>query len=292
MILLTGASGTVGRRTARLLAHEGHAIRLLTRDPARLPEPTARAETVVGDFEEPATLRRALSGVRAALIVTNNPLRPAHDAELITAAARAGVQRLVKLSALGVTDSSADDLITRWQRETEDCVRTSGLEWTLLRPRAFMSNSLGWAPDIRAKGTVSAWPGDAPSACVDPYDIAAVAARALTEPGHASRAYALTGPESLTARQQTAILGTVLGRPLVFREQTREQTRQLLESRYPAPVAQALLEIAERRLLGNSGQVNPTVERLIGRPARSYADWADEHGLYFAPADRHRQDDA
>ncbi|MFP8960099.1 NAD(P)H-binding protein [Streptomyces nanhaiensis] len=281
MILLTGASGTVGRETARLLTADGHRVRLLTRDPARLPEPGPLAETAVGDFGDPGAVRAAMSGVRAVLVVTSDPLNPGHDAALVRAARQAGVRRLVKLSALAVTDPEADDLITRWQREAEETVRASGLEYTLLRPRAFMSNTLAWAADVRRSGTVRLWPADAPSACVDPLDVAAVAARALTGPGHAGRAYALTGPRPLTARQQVQVLARELGRPLTVEESSREELLRRLRGRFPEPLAEALAEMAARRLGGAGARVDPTVERLLGRPARSYRQWVREHSSSF-----------
>ncbi|GAA2427710.1 NAD(P)H-binding protein [Streptomyces macrosporus] len=277
MILVTGASGTVGGETARLLAEGGHRARLLLRDPARLPDPRPAAEVVVGDYDDPEALRAAMSGVRAALIVTADPSAPRHDAALVRAARQAGARRLVKLSALAVANPAADDLITRWQREAEETVRSSGLEYTLLRPRAFMSNTLGWAEEIRRTGTVRAWPVDAPSACVDPRDVAAVAVRALTEPGHAGCAYPLTGPRALTVRQQVAVLAHALGRPLAVEELSEGELRRRLARRWPEPLADALAEMAARRLDGGTARVDPTVEKLLGRPARDYSQWVSEH---------------
>ncbi|WP_055489761.1 NAD(P)H-binding protein [Streptomyces sp. TP-A0356] len=281
MILITGATGTVGRRTTRILLREGHRVRLLVRDASRLPEPGTTAEVAVGDFDDEASLSRAMTGVRAVLVVTGDPTRPEQDVHMVRAARRADVRHLVKLSALAVTDGQAQDLVTRWQRTAEDCVRASGLDWTLLRPRAFMTNTLSWAPDVKATGTVRHWPGDAPSASVDPADVAAVAARALTEPGHAGQAYALTGPEALTAREQTRILARAVGRPLLFVERSREETSRSLHRRFGAPVAQALLESAERQLSGAKCQVEDTVERILGRTASDYAAWADRHAGAF-----------
>lgn len=283
-ILITGASGTVGRLTARTLMRSGHAVRLLVRDAVRAPtpEPGAEAEVAVGDFDAPGTLRQAMTGVRAVLVVTTDPTRPEQDAHLVRAAAETGVRRLVKLSALAATDTRARDLVTRWQRESEDRVRASGLDWTLLRPRAFMTNTLAWAAEVKATGTVRHWPGEVPSACVDPADVAAVAARALTEDGHAGRAYPLTGPEALTAREQTRILSGALGRPLLFAERSREETWAMLRRRYPEPVARALLERADGRSAGAKGDVDDTVARLLGRPAGTYAAWAERSAPAFA----------
>ncbi|MEU7132753.1 NAD(P)H-binding protein [Streptomyces sp. NPDC046261] len=280
-ILVTGASGTVGGATARLLTASGHAVRLLGRDAARLPDLGPRAEAVTGDFADVAALRSAMTGIHAVLVVTGDPRLPGHDANVVRAAQDAGVRHLVKLSALAVTDPGAQDLITCWQRAAEERVRASGLGWTLLRPRAFMTNTLAWADGIRGSGTVRAWPADASNACVDPRDVAHVAARALTEDGHAGQAYALTGPAAVTARQQAELLGRALGRPLAFEELAPEQVRRAAEARYGAEVAQALLESAERQVQGAKSRVDPALEHLLGRPGRTFEEWAREHASLF-----------
>ncbi|MEU0068278.1 NAD(P)H-binding protein [Streptomyces sp. NPDC006332] len=282
MILLTGATGTVGGLTARLLRGT-EPVRLLTRDPGRAANLAGpQAEVVGGDFEDPAGLRRALAGVRSALLVTVDPLTHAHDENFLTAARAAGVRHVVKVTTLSVTEPEATDLVTEWHRENERLLRTSGLTWTLLRPRAFMSNTLGWARAIREDGEVRAPHGGTATAAVDPSDIAEVAVRALTDPAeHAGRTHALTGPESVTPVRQTEILSELLRRPLTFVELTEDQVLQGLLRRYPAPVARALVESAARGRAGTKGRVEPTVTDLLGRPARSYRAWAAEHLAAF-----------
>ncbi len=283
MILLTGATGTVGREVGRRLAAAGHPVRLLTRDPARISLRGSQVTAVRGDFEDRDGLSGALAGVRAVLLVTTDPLRPEHDANLLSAAAEAGVAHVVKLSALAVTDPLAEDLVTRWQRANEALLRASGLDWTLLRPRAFMSNSLSWAARIRDTGTVRALYGTARNACVDPRDLAEVAVRTLTEPHHRGRTYALTGPEAISPAEQAAQLGEVLGRPIAFEEATVEQTRQQLLRRYPEPVALALLESALRQANGAKAAVDDAaVAELTGRPAGTFRQWATDHAAAFS----------
>lgn len=189
----------------------------------------------------------------------------------------------MKLSAAAVLDRRADDLITRWQRASEELLRTSGTQWTLLRPRAFMSNSLAWAASIRSERTVRALYGTSANACVDPGDVAEAAVRVLTEEGHAGCAYTLTGPRALTAVGQTRQLGLLLGVRLRFEELSRDEARAGLERRYPAPVAEALLESAERQRAGAKAQVDDTVRTLTGRRARSFREWAEDHLDVFAP---------
>lgn len=278
MILLTGATGTVGGLVARRLPGT-EPVRLLTRDPRRaagLAGP--HTEVVGGDFEDPGSLLRALTGVRSALLVTANPLTHAHDENFLTAARTAGVRHVVKLTTLSVTEPDAIDLVTEWQRENERLLRGSGLAWTLLRPRAFMSNTLGWARSVREEGVVRALGGGTEVAAVDPRDIADVAVRALTDgAGHAGRAHPLTGPEAVSPVRQTEILAGLLERPLKFVELTEEQVLRGLLERYPAEVARALVESSVRGREGTKAHVEPAVPEVLGRPARSYRDWAGDH---------------
>lgn len=139
------------------------------------------------------------------------------DARFLRAARSAGVRHVVKVSAAAVADTDADDLVTRWQRANEDLLVNSGMRWTLLRPRAFMSNTLSWAPPIAAERVVRALYGTSVNACVDPRDVAAAAVCALTEDGHEGRIHTLTGPEPISAVEQTAQLARLLGSPCASR---------------------------------------------------------------------------
>lgn len=281
LILVTGGTGTVGRELLRRLP-PGGAVRVMARHPARLSTAGAHVHKVAGDYRDPRSLARALEGVRTAFLVTTG-VGGDDDARFLRAAQTAEVQRVVKLSAAAVLDERAEDLITRRQRANEDLLRASGLQWTLLRPRAFASNALSWAPSVRAERTVRALYGTSGNACVDPRDVAEVAARVLTEEGHAGCAYTLTGPETLTAAGQTEQLGRLLGIPLRFEELTPHQARTALAARYPAPVVQALLESAERQRAGAKAGVEDTVTQLTGRPAGTFRTWARDHLAAFAP---------
>ncbi|MFJ3546869.1 NAD(P)H-binding protein [Streptomyces rubiginosohelvolus] len=280
MILVTGATGAVGREVAGLLAAAGP-VRILARRPERLTVRGDGVEVVEGAYGDRPALDRALEGVSSMFLVTNSPTDP-DDERVAGAAAAAGVRHLVKLSMMAVEEPGADDFITRWQRRNEETIRASGVPWTFVRPRTFMSNTLSWAPGIRSAGVVRALYGDAPVACVDPRDVAAVAVAVLTGAGHEGRTYAVSGPEAITAREQTAQLSRVLGRPLRFEELGLDAARTALLAKYPRPAAEAFLESAERQRAGAKAAVVPTVEELTGCQARPYRTWAADHADAFA----------
>ncbi|WP_097991467.1 NAD(P)H-binding protein [Streptomyces sp. f51] len=280
MILVTGATGAVGREVAGLLAAAGP-VRILARRPERLTVRGDGVEVVEGAYGDRPALDRALEGVSSVFLVTNSPTDP-DDERVAGAAAAAGVRHLVKLSMMAVEEAGADDFIIRWQRRNEETIRASGVPWTFVRPRTFMSNTLSWAPGIRSAGVVRALYGDAPVACVDPRDVAAVAVAALTGAGHEGRTYAVSGPEAITAREQTAQLSRVLRRPLRFEELGLDAARKALLAKYPRPAAEAFLESAERQRAGAKAAVVPTVEELTGCQARPYRTWAADHADAFA----------
>ncbi|GAB2715077.1 NAD(P)H-binding protein [Streptomyces bullii] len=281
-VVVTGATGAVGRHVARLLAESAPARHtLVVRDPDKaaalgLPGPVVRA-----DYRDRGRLRELFEGADAVFVVTADPRRPEDDENIVTAARAAGVRHAVKLSWLGVTDPGADDLVARWNRRSEELLRASGLSWTVLRIRTPMSNALAWAPSIRTDGVVRAFGGAARTACVDPRDVAEVAVRALTEPEHASRAYALTGPQAVSPREQVDVLAGLLGRTLKFEELTADEARARWSRRYGDRIADALLEGARRRAGGAAEQVDTTLGELLGRPPTGFARWAADHAGFF-----------
>ncbi|MGY1456339.1 NAD(P)H-binding protein [Streptomyces sp. SS8] len=280
LVVVTGATGAVGRHVAAQLAGRAR-TRLLVRDASRARALGLGGETVTADYADRPLLEKALEGADSVFVVTADPMRPEHDENLLAAARAARVRRAVKISWLAVTDPGADDLIVRWNRAAERLLHASGLDWTVLRMRSPMSNTLAWAPVIRREGVVRAPGGDAPTACVDPRDVAAVAVRALTEPGHEGRVYALAGPQALSPREQTRTLSEVLERPLRFEELTLDQALEGWRRRLPEPVAQALAEAARRRGTGDAARPEGSVAAVTGRAPRTFADWAADHAERF-----------
>lgn len=285
MILVTGATGHVGGELVRRLAEAGEQVRAMTRRPgeARLP---SGVQPVHGDADDPASLDSAFAGASGAFLMSSQAVGtapgPTHDHALAQAAARAGVRRVVKLSVLDA--GAGTDPIARWHQEAESAVTTRAADfaWTLLRPGRFMSNALQWAAMIRAGDEIPVPFADRPAASIDPADIAAVALAALTSSGdeHTGRAYELSGPESLTPTEELSILGRLLGRPLHVHEVPAEAARAgMARYGFPPEVVEAIMT---RTLSSDRGtEVLPTVEKLLGRPARTFSQWARAHAGAF-----------
>ncbi|MGA4846464.1 NAD(P)H-binding protein [Streptomyces sp. G5(2025)] len=279
-IAITGASGTIGSRVARILAPDHH-VRSLTRTPADAARAKVAGQIVGADLDDRPGLQQAIAGADALLLITFDPHRSTHDANALAAAEAAGVRHIVKISASAVNDPGSQDLITAWQRRCETQLKSTGLSWTLLRSRAYMSNTLGWAPSIRKEGVVRSLYGTSLNACIDPQDVAQAAASALTDPRHAGRAYTLTGPQALSAQEQTRHLGDVLQKPLRYEELTEEQALRRWRRRFPEPVAQAMLVRARRQAEGVKTEVADGLRQVTGRGAHTYQAWAAHHSADF-----------
>ncbi|MFD5589924.1 NAD(P)H-binding protein [Streptomyces griseorubiginosus] len=283
MILVTGATGHVGSELVRLLAAAGEPVRAMTRRPGQTRLP-AGVEAVYGDAADPASLDAAFAGVHAAFLMSAQAIgtapEPTHDLALAGAAARARVRRVVKLSTLD--GGTGDDPIARWQRTAEAAVTdpAHGFAWTLLRPGRFMSNALQWTDRLRVGDEVAIPFADRAAASVDPADLAQIAAAALTTGEHAGDVHEVSGPQSLTPVEELAILGEVLGRDLRARPVSGEAARAgMARYGFPPDVVDAIMR---RALDGDRGsEVLPTVEKLLGRPARTFTEWAVAHREAF-----------
>ncbi|MFC1418482.1 NAD(P)H-binding protein [Streptacidiphilus cavernicola] len=283
MIVITGATGTVGRETLKLLRDGGSRAVAVSRDPERatrgesaLPE---GVRVVGGDPSDPKTLAPVLDGAEA-LLLSPRAVGSA-GAELLGLAAERGVRRVVVLSAVTVEYGGGYARFAEGFRAVEDAAKASGLDWTLLRCADFSANALAWIPQVRATGTVRGAYGGAATAAIHERDIAAVAVRALVEDGHAGQAYALTGPELVNQRKKLRLISEALGEQLAWQEIAPEQVRQGM-------LAQGLPEDVPDRLLGylaeclqRPGPSTDTVEQLLGRPALDFEQWAVDHAAAF-----------
>ncbi|WLW51233.1 SDR family oxidoreductase [Streptomyces sp. YU58] len=280
MILVTGATGTIGGEVVRQLVARGEKVRALTRDPAGARVPDG-VEVVRGDYREPGSLEPALSGVTAAFLVGVPGPGTRHDVDLVAAARAAGVPRLVKLSAIGTGDPELGPSAS-WHVEGEGAVRDSGAEWTILRPSTFASNTRSWADAIRAGDPVPNLTGDGTQGVVDPRDVSEVAVRALVEERHAGRTYTLTGPETISVPGQAAVLSELLGRSVTARDLSTAEIREYaLGWGMGEEVADGLVVATAYVRRGGNAVVTPDVPDVLGRPARTYREWARDHAGEF-----------
>ncbi|ALG11889.1 SDR family oxidoreductase [Kibdelosporangium phytohabitans] len=287
-VLVTGATGLVGRLVVGQLVQAGVAVRALTRNPAAANLP-AGVEVAQGDLTEPATLAPAFAGVdRMYLFAVPETAR-----EVVALAKEAGVRRVVVLSAAAVTVG----LDTYHHPPVEQAVRDSGLEWTMVRPGEFMTNMLPvWAPSIRS-GRVVRYPfAEQVGVPVHEADVAAVAVAALLEDCHAGAIYTVTGPARITYRQQVEAIGAALGEEVRYEEVTREHARGLLKAQGGTVAASADLLLgfvdyggAEVSEQGGTSEEDysallrpwPGVQDATGRPARPFTEWARDHVADF-----------
>jgi uncharacterized protein YbjT (DUF2867 family) len=273
-ILVTGATGNVGRPLVGHLLAEGVQVRALTRNPGAAEFPPG-VVVAGGDYAAPGVLAEAVLGADA-VFVNIGALRE-HAGELIAAARRASVSKIVMLSSIAVRDEG-DQLLSlgRQHKAVEDAVKATGADWTILRCSGFATNTLTWAASVRAEGVVRFPYGQAAVALIAEWDVAAAATLVLLDSGHAGQTYVLTGAESLTQIQQAEAIGTAIGRPVRFEELTPEQFRQFGTQHFPAPVVEDLLKSLSS-YVGQTARTTTDLEKIIGRPATSYAQWAVGH---------------
>jgi uncharacterized protein YbjT (DUF2867 family) len=280
VILVTGATGTVGREVVALLLAAGKPVRGMTRDAARAKfDP--RVEAVQADFASPETLAKAVDGVERVFSLTLGPQTGTHERALAAAAKAAGVRHIVKLGAMG-GDGETRNAIRRWHEEGEQAIKDTGVGWTFMRPGRFMSNALHWRESIRKEGKVFSNYGDGKLPSVHPRDIAAVAVRALTSEDYFGKILEVTGPEALNMAEEVAILSNTLGKPIEYVSITDETARREMErANMPSYIIDGLLPFAAFVRSGRAARIFPTVREVTGRPALSFADWAREHAAAF-----------
>ncbi|AKQ66020.1 Oxidoreductase [Myxococcus hansupus] len=269
LILVTGATGKVGRHLVQQLVAAGHRVRALSRSPARANLPP-EVEVLQGDLADVGSLARAFEGVSAVHLITlggDNGESLTNGDDLIQLAEKSGVRTA---TVLGGWDETS----------VESALQKSAIGWTRLEPVEFMSNALEWAPGIKETGAVrqlAAWP----SAVVHEADIAAVALVALTQEGHAGKRYHLSGPQALTPAERIALIAKAVGRSISFEALNEEQERERLRANgYPEDYVEFGIQLATNPPAQAAALV-PTVEQVTGRPGRTFAAWAMENAQAF-----------
>jgi len=279
-ILLIGGTGTVGRQVASQLNERGVPVRVLARNPEAASFPP-QVELVRGDLTHPETLDTGLDGIDTVFLVWVAPpvaVVPALDRILNKA------RRIVFLSAPLKTPHplfQQPNAARNIGLQIEQIIEASGPEWTFLRPGMFAPNAKEWWGAQIRSGNLVLWPYlDTPTAPIDERDIAAVAVRALCEDGHARAEYVLTGPRSLSQREQIEIIGKVLGRSLQIEELSPEEARRELLPTFPRPVINMLLD-AWAAASGQPAFVSSTFQEITGKPPRSFFEWATDNAAAF-----------
>lgn len=273
-MLVTGATGHVGRHVVAGLTAAGAAVRAMSRDPGSIP-PRAGVEVVRGDLAEPEGLAEALRGVEVLYLF---PV-PQTAGAVLSRARQAGVRRVVVLSSLSV--SHPDSYSGSYHKAVEQAVLESDVDWTFVRPGEFANNLLWkWGRSIREEDVVRAPYAGARQTLLHEADVGAVIAATMLQDGHGEQVYELTGPELLTQAEQVALLAEATGRPLRFDEVAAQRAKAELVERMPEPVVDmvlAYLADAQRA----PARPLPAVARLTGRPALGFARWAADHAADF-----------
>ncbi|GAB2623844.1 NmrA family transcriptional regulator [Paractinoplanes abujensis] len=253
MILVLGATGTTGSALIEALLARDHPVTAVTREPARV-RPRKGLTVTTGIVPADAIY----------LVAPAGPEIAEHDRRNLRAALDAGIGRVVKLSAIGADD----DRLGGWHQPGEVAVRASGLRWTILRPTTFASNSLAWAPDIRAGRPIANFWGDGRQGVIDPDDVAEVAAEALTGDDHHGRTYTLTGPELITVPEQVAVLGEILGVGATAKDTPPEGVGVFADG------ARFVRD-------GHNAIVTDDAEQILGRRPAPFRAWADRNRARF-----------
>lgn len=284
VVLVTGATGNVGRGLVEILSEASVRVRAVSRN-AKASAVSSQVEIIDGDPSKPQTIAQALTGVTSLFI---NPMAvQSATAELLALARDHGVKRVVSLSATNVDDDpNAQPSRMRGvnHQEVEAALLACGLQCIALRTGAHASNSVPmWAAQIRAGDVVRAPYADSASAPIHERDVAAVAAKALTTDALVGRRPALTGPESLTHEQMVKILGQAIGRPLRYEEIPPERAKKIMiEQGFPFPPELIdRLHAFQAKGVGHRAETTNDVETILGRPALTFAQWASDHADMF-----------
>ena len=285
MILVTGATGTNGRLVVQALLTAGARVRAMVQDASRAGDlARAGAELVNADFDQPDTLDRALAGVERSLLLSAVDQRLVErETCFVERAKRAGLQHLVKFSAIGA-HPAASFTFGRQHGTAERMIVDSRIAFTFVQPNFFMQNLLWSAETIKARGELMSSLGTTPASHVDARDIASVIGRVLTDPfdRHAGRIHLVTGPAALSFDQVADTFSRVLGTPVRYRNLGDDQLKAgLLAAGQSDWQATALVELNTYARQGHASMVTDTVARITGRPARSFDEWVRDHAAAF-----------
>ncbi|MGW0667980.1 NAD(P)H-binding protein [Streptomyces sp. NPDC002746] len=276
--LVTGSRGRVGSTLAALLHDRGHPVRAASRNPAELAPP-AGVPAVTCDLGDPGTFPAALDGVDSVFLYAE----PSHIDDFLAAAQAAGVGHIVLLSSSSVlAPDPAANPVAASHHAVEEALTASPLRSTLLRPGDFASNAYQWAGAFRSGRPVDLPYPLSQTSPIDETSLAEAALAVLTDTRLQGASYHLTGPESLTATEQVELLAAASGSATTVNAVSREAWKESVSPFLPAEFAEGLLS-HWAATDGSPAEVTRDTERLIGRPARTFATWAAEHAAAFRP---------
>ncbi len=290
MILISGATGGIGGEICRLLTRTGTPFRAMGRQPAQVEAfRKDGTDAVLGDFDRPDTLPAAMRGIDTLFLITPpTPHQFAQETAAIDAARDAGVRRIVKLSA---SDANIRSTVpwARTHARIDHHLRASGVEWTILKPTAFMQNFL-WFKDAIAKGFLPQVAGSGSVSWVDTRDVARVAATVLTQEGHARATYFLTGPETLDMKAAAQRLAEVVGHRVRYLDLPNPLFAALLRATGNSRWMTKGLVVQFADVVAGHHDIDPTfeIERLTGTAPHDFTAFVRDHRDQFVAASRKR----
>jgi len=278
MLLVIGATGTVGTPLVSQLVAAGHSVRVLARNPDKAKKFGGKVDLVIGDLDDEESIAKAMRGVERFFLITTSTQQ---DRNALAAAKRNGVGHVVKISTqeAGWIPVQGHG---HWHKEREELIRSSGLGWTFVRPCMYMNFALSWIQSVRSKNAVYSAGGEGKLGPVDPWDVAAVAKVALTTPGHENAAYELTGPELLSIDDMVVVLSKVIGRPISHIAVSDEQQGEAFAKMgLPQYAVRGLMETFSLIKAGRFAYLTDDVRKVTGADARTFESWAQQHVAAF-----------
>ncbi len=284
MILITGASGNVGKTVLQEVAKSGAQHRAMYRSAAEAAKASAGTETVVADFAKPETLGAALKNVDSVYLVCSPiPELVQLESNMIDACVAAGVKHVVQNSALGAGDY--DKSFPSWHRKVEEKLKGTRLSWTILRPNSFHQNVVAFfAPTIRTQGVFYNSMRDAKNSLLDVRDIAAVAAKSLAGGEHAGKIYELNGPEAINYTELAKKISKVAVREVKYVDIPMDaQKKAMLDQGMPEWLTTALLDLQQYYVSGKGGETDGLLQKLLGRAPITMDEFLKENAAEFRP---------
>ena len=281
MILVTGATATVGGEVVRLLAARGEKVRAFGRSAEKLPR-LAGVERLAGELTDRSAVQAAVKGAaRIFLLGEPGPDHVEGQSNVIQAARRSGVKLLVKMSAVGA-DAQSPINLARWHAKSEDELRRADVPHAILQPQLLMQSTLAYAPFVKEQGLFHGAMRDGRVAFVDARDVAAVAAAVLTGRGHEGKTYVVTGGEALSLRDVADKLSVATGKAVRYVDlPAGELKRRLLDAGLPSWLADDLGALHVFFSTGGGAGTTRVVPELTGAPPRTYEAFAREFASVF-----------